>query len=161
MPWARLDVRNRAIRRRSRLHLDESVPAPVARTLREMGYRPSASSQQRLDGHEDADQAAFCWRERRAIVTFDLGFLEPRGVPLHRTPGTVIIDCDRRHAANVATALAAFGRFDGLFGPVARRTRIIVRADSQVNVWTTASARQAPNFRYRLANAQRPFVWTP
>lgn len=161
MPWARFEIGNRPARRRSRLHLDESVPVSVLRQLERLDYRPSNSRQRRLTGHDDVDQAAFCWRENRTLMTFDWDFFEPRNVPRHRTPAIVIIDCDSSKASRVLSAIQSFRDYEQVFGAVGRRTRVVVRADGEISIWTTAGPREAPNARYRFEKERQPEVWLP
>lgn len=161
MPWARFEIANRPARRRSSLHLDESVPASVQRQLESLNYRPSNSRQRRLTGHDDGDQAALCWRENRTLMTFDWDFFEPKNVPRHRTPAIVIIDCESSNTSRVLSAIQSFHDYEQVLGAMGRRTRVVVRADGETSVWTTAGPHEAPNARYRFERGRLPQVWLP
>jgi predicted nuclease of predicted toxin-antitoxin system len=158
MAWKRLIIGRSPIRRRSKLHLDESVPAAVEQLLQNRGYRPSTSRQRCLTGHSDADHAAVAWRESRIVVTFDWDFFEHKDIPTHRAPGVVILDCDRAKAGDVGRAVYAFAEFERVIGAVNRRTRLVARADGEVSVWRTAGPREAPNERYRFRPMKAPMV---
>lgn len=121
MSWKRLALSSRPAKIQSRLHLDESVPASVERLLNELGYRFSTSRSQGLSGHSDVDQAAFCWRERHTLLTFDWDFFGVEELPHHRTPGIVVVDCDRRSAKDVFRAIDTLARFEHAIGAVERR----------------------------------------
>jgi predicted nuclease of predicted toxin-antitoxin system len=158
MPWVRLTA-SRPTRRRSRLHLDESVPAYVAALLTARRYHATTTPQRHLAGHEDGDQAALAWRERRTLVTFDWDFFEPRNVPPHRMPATLILDCDKKDRRQTAVAVEAFVAFELHLGAIAPRTRVVLNGRGEVSAWTTADARQAPNHRYRFPGGGTPQVW--
>lgn len=159
MSWTRLKVAERPQRKRSRPHLDESVPAAVETLLLRAKYRPTTSRRRRLTGHSDDDQAALSWRERRTLVTFDWDFFEPRNIPTHRTPAVVILDCDRGSARDVANAVQAFADFEHVLGALVPKTRLVVRADGVVSAWTTAGPHEAPNARYRFRAGKPPMIW--
>jgi len=161
MSWKRLTLNSRPAKTQSRLHLDESVPASVERLLVELGYRFSTSKAQGLMGHSDVDQAAFCWRERRTLLTFDWDFFGMEELPYHRTPGIVVIDCDRRRAKDISRAIDTLARFEHTIGAVQRGTHVVVRADGHVGVWTGPNLRMPPAFRYRFDEQFRPLVWRP
>ena len=159
MVWRPLASARSPRGRRSKLHLDESVPRSVERLLDHHGYRFSTSRRRRLTGHSDADHAALCWRERRTLVTFDFDFFEPRKVPRHRTPATVILDCDRQREQKVASAVNAMATYERLVGAVQQRTRLIVRSDGEVSVWRSAQPYEPPDERYRFRPNRPPLMW--
>jgi len=159
VPWTRLKSVRTLSRRRSRLHLDESVPAAVERLLVARGYHATTTRQIGLVGHSDADQAAFAWREQRVLLTFDWDFFEPRNVPRHRSPAIVIVDCDRRRSEDVISAVDALSQLERLAGALARRSRAVVRADGEATIWTRSLPRHAPDFRYRFDGHWPPLTW--
>lgn len=159
MSWKRLVLGVRPHRTHSKLHLDESVPASVERMLTLRGYHFSTSKKRHLIGHSDADQAALCWREDRTLVTFDWDFFGMEDVPHHRTPGIVIVDCDRLQTRLVTQAIDTFAKYDHLIGAVSRRMHVVVRADGEISIWTSANLRKRPNARYRFDEQLRPLAW--
>jgi hypothetical protein len=92
-------------------------------------------------------------------VTFDWDFFEPKNIPTHRTPAVVILDCDRRSARDVDRAVESFIQFERVTGAVLPKMRVVVRADGEISVWTTAGPRQAPNHRYRFRPDRPPMIW--
>ena len=159
MPWKRLARGKHPQRRRSRPYLDESVPVSVQHLLAGAGYHIQTARQRHMGGRSDEDQAALCWREDRTLLTFDYDFLNPNKLPNSRNPGVIILDCDRKEAAQVAATVFAFSEFEHLAGAVTRRTRVIILGDGQVSVWTTANSGQPPDFRYLLRADKPPMIW--
>lgn len=159
MPWKRLTL-PRPTRGRSRLHLDESVPAIVELQLTQHGYHLTTAKRLHLLGHSDEDQAALCWREQRTLITFDWDFFEPKNIPRHRAPGIVIIDCDPRKAGLVSQLIATFADLERVTGAVSRKRRVVIGANGLVSIWATAGPTQAPDFKYRFQANRPPFVWT-
>ena len=159
MGWQRLVPPTGRRRTRSRFHLDESVPRSVEEVLDRHNYNFTTTRQLQMAGRPDDDQAALCWRDNRTLLTFDWDFHDTRNIPLHRTPGIVIVDCDSDSAQDVSLALGALGEYERLRGAVSRRTRVVVRSDGEVSVWTSAESRQAPNFRFRFVRERPPLVW--
>ena len=62
-----------------RFHLDENVPVAIAEALRRRGIDVTTTQDANLLGADDAAQLRFCLRQRRVLVTQDMGF-----VRLHR-----------------------------------------------------------------------------
>ena len=159
MGWQRLAPSTGRRRRRSRFHLDESVPRSVEEVLGRHGYSFSTTRQLQMAGRPDPDQAALCWRENRTLLTFDWDFFDARVIPRHRAPGIVIVDCDSDREHDVALAVRALGEYERLRGAVSRRTRIVVRSDGEVSVWASAEPRQPPNYRFRFVRDRAPLIW--
>lgn len=159
MGWQRLAPPTGRRRKRSRFHLDESVPRSVEEVLNRRGYNFSTTRQLQMAGRPDPDQAALCWREKRTLLTFDWDFSDTRIIPRHRAPGIVIVDCDSDNAQDVSLALGALGEYERLRGAVSPKTRVVVRSDGEVSVWTSAESRQPPNFRFRFVKDRPPLIW--
>ena len=159
MAWRRLGLTARRGNRRSRLHLDESVPAHVEKTLADHGYHATTTRTKRMTHRSDEDQAAHAWREGRSIVTFDYDFLDPSKLPQTRNPGVIIIDCDRGRNNEVERAVQTLSQFERIVGPVKRRMRIIVRPHGEVSVWGKSHPRSAPDARYRFSVRRPPEIW--
>lgn len=157
MGWQRLAPPTGRGKRRSRLHLDESVPRTVERILDQHGYNFSTTNQRRMAGRPDTDHAALCWRENRTLVTFDWDFLDTRIIPRHRSPGIVIVDCDSDSERHVALAIGALDEYERLRGAISRRTRVVVRSNGEVSVW--GDPRQPPKSRLKFVRDRPPLVW--
>ncbi len=104
MAWRPLRLTERRGNRRSRIHLDESVPSHVEKRLAEHGYHATTTRAKRMARRSDEDQAAYAWRERRSIATFDYDFFDPSKLPQTRNPGVIVIDCDRSRDNEVRRA---------------------------------------------------------
>lgn len=159
MGWQRLAPPTGRRRKRSRFHLDESVPRTGEEILDGHGYNFTTTNQRQMAGRPDADHAALCWRENRTLLTFDWDFFDTRVIPRHRSPGIVIVDCDNDSERDVALAIGALGEYERLRGAVSKKTRVVVRSDGTVTVWTTADSRQSPNFRFKFVRDRPPMVW--
>ncbi|MBK5940009.1 DUF5615 family PIN-like protein [Halochromatium roseum] len=70
---------------------DENLPLEVAASLREDGHDALTVIDQRMAGSPDADLAAACRTERRALVTLDLDFADPRAYPPDQYCGLIIL----------------------------------------------------------------------
>jgi hypothetical protein len=160
MAWRRLRSIRTVVRRRSRLHLDESVPVAVEGLFGARGYNVTTTPRAKLTGHSDTAQAAFAWRQQRALVTFDWDFFKPEDIPRHRLPAIVIFACDSRRSRDVVNTVNTLNQLERLIGPIPRRSRTVVRADGEVSLWTVSDPGEAPDSRYRFDGKWPPLVWT-
>ena len=85
--------------------VDEKLPEEAAALLREAGHDASTIAAQGVEGDPDPDLAAMCRRERRALVTLDLGFSDIRTYPPNEYPGLVVLGLNRQDKPHVLTVL--------------------------------------------------------
>ena len=118
-----------------KLKLDENVTLGAVAVLAGAGHDVETVPGERLVGASDADIAAACRREERALVTFDLGFADVRGYPPGTHPGVIALRLsDQQPAAviDVLQRLVADYDIESLSGclAVVSETRIRVRRPS-------------------------------
>jgi predicted nuclease of predicted toxin-antitoxin system len=90
------------------LKVDENLPIEVRELLRERGFDALTVSDQNLSGHPDADVAAACRSEGRAILTFDVDFADTIRYPPADYAGIIVLRLarqDKPHVVSVVTAL--------------------------------------------------------
>jgi predicted nuclease of predicted toxin-antitoxin system len=73
-----------------RFKVDENLPDEVVAVLREEGHDAATVREQALAGRPDDDVASVCKRERRAILTLDLGFSDIRAFPPEEFAGLIV-----------------------------------------------------------------------
>ncbi len=83
---------------------DENLPDEVAELFREAGYEASTIRGQGMGGDPDPDVASVCRRERRALVTLDLGFADLRTYPPREYSGLVVLRLNRQSKPRVLDA---------------------------------------------------------
>ncbi len=71
--------------------LDENLPRSAAATLEAAGHNVATVRGQGLSGATDDVVYEVCRAERRAIVTLDRGFGDPRRHPTAGTAGTIVL----------------------------------------------------------------------
>lgn len=74
-----------------RLKLDENQPRALLGVLREAGHDADTAADEGLAGKADADLAAHCRREHRALLTFDLDFADLRQYPPDQYAGLLAL----------------------------------------------------------------------
>jgi len=74
-----------------RLKLDENQPRALLALLREAGHEADTVADEGLAGGADAELAARCQAERRAILTFDLDFADLRQYPPEQYAGLLVL----------------------------------------------------------------------
>jgi predicted nuclease of predicted toxin-antitoxin system len=70
---------------------DENLPFEAATALRTHGLDVATVLDQGLGGHPDADIAAVCRSERRALITLDTDFANIDAYPPGDYPGLVVL----------------------------------------------------------------------
>jgi predicted nuclease of predicted toxin-antitoxin system len=71
--------------------IDENLPIEVAYSLQEAGYEAATVYDQNLVGESDANIAAVCQAEERAIVTLDTDFADIRVYPPEDYFGIIVM----------------------------------------------------------------------
>ncbi|HYO14334.1 MAG TPA: DUF5615 family PIN-like protein [Thermoanaerobaculia bacterium] len=79
-----------------RFKTDENLPIELADLLRKAGHDAMSVVDQHMGGEADPDLAAVCERERRTLVTFDLGFSDLRIYPPQSYPGLIVLRLKRQ-----------------------------------------------------------------
>ncbi len=71
--------------------VDENLHEDVAVALRGRGHDAATVFDEGLQGHEDAEIAAVCQREGRALITLDLDFANIQTYPPQDYPGLIVL----------------------------------------------------------------------
>jgi predicted nuclease of predicted toxin-antitoxin system len=74
-----------------RFKTDENLHPELAVFLRENGHDALTVWDQSLRGRSDADLAAVCQSEQRALVTLDAGFADIRAYPPRQFAGLIVL----------------------------------------------------------------------
>jgi len=85
--------------------LDENLPAKAAILLRGAGHDAMTVAEQGLGGAEDAAVLDFCRREKRVLVTLDVGMGDIRTYPPGTWPGCLLIRLARLDQNSVIDAI--------------------------------------------------------
>ena len=86
--------------------IDENLHPDVARFLRDHGNDAVTVWDQDLRGTPDANLAAVCRAEGRALVTLDLDFADIRTYPPEEYPGLIVLRIAHQDKASVLETLA-------------------------------------------------------
>lgn len=87
--------------------IDENLPIEVRDLLRSHSFDATTVGDQGLGGRPDADVAAVCRAEKRAIVTFDLDFADTMRHPPASYAGIVVLRLTRQDKPFVLDVIAA------------------------------------------------------
>lgn len=74
-----------------RFKLDENLPREAASLLEQAGHNVDTVANENLVGHPDAEILEACQRERRTLVTLDLGLADLRLYPPAQLQGVVVL----------------------------------------------------------------------
>jgi predicted nuclease of predicted toxin-antitoxin system len=74
-----------------RVKTDENLHPDMAAFFRAKGHDAVAVWDEGLRGHSDEEVAAACHRERRALVTQDVGFGDITAYPPQQYPGLIVL----------------------------------------------------------------------
>ncbi|MFA5055862.1 MAG: DUF5615 family PIN-like protein [Dehalococcoidia bacterium] len=85
--------------------VDENLPIEAAELLREAGYDAATVLEQGLGGGDDAEVAALCKKEKRALITLDVDFSDIRSYPPKDYHGLVVLRLKYLDKAHVLDAL--------------------------------------------------------
>jgi predicted nuclease of predicted toxin-antitoxin system len=88
-----------------RFKLDENLPADAAILLRDSGHDAMTVLEQGLGGAPDAAVMERCRREKRALVTLDVGLGDIRTYPPSDGPGCLVIRLARLDQNGVLDAI--------------------------------------------------------
>ncbi len=88
-----------------RFKIDENLPEEAAELLRDAGHDSSTILGQSMGGEPDPEVASVCRRERRALVTLDLGFANIRTYPPEEYHGLIVLRLKQQDKAHVVGVL--------------------------------------------------------
>jgi predicted nuclease of predicted toxin-antitoxin system len=88
-----------------RAKVDENLPEEFAAALRRAGHDACSVREQNMGGSPDADLAATCLREGRALFTLDLDFAGIRAYPPADYSGLVVLRVRSQARAHVLEVL--------------------------------------------------------
>ncbi len=75
--------------------VDENLPVEVAEAFVAAGHGADTVNDEGYQGSSDAIIAQVCARERRTLVTVDLGFADIRAYPPQGSPGFIVLRLSR------------------------------------------------------------------
>jgi predicted nuclease of predicted toxin-antitoxin system len=90
-----------------RFKVDENLPVEAADLLRMNGHDALTVFEQSMRGHPDADVAAVCKAEKRALITLDVDFAEIRAYAPEDYSGILVL---RARLQDKATVLDLISR---------------------------------------------------
>ena len=88
-----------------RLKLDENISVVAKRILSSFGHDVDTVADEGLVGHPDRDVLAGAVRDDRTLVTFDLGFGDPRTYPPGSHRGVILLRLEDQRPENVVSIL--------------------------------------------------------
>jgi predicted nuclease of predicted toxin-antitoxin system len=158
MPWERVPRAPKGVEDafcgKARILVDENLGEGVARFLRERGCNVEFARDVGLSGKDDAQVAAYAWRERRMIWTHDRDFLDDKLLPEHRNPGVVVLPGGDGELESVAgglrTALTVFGHG----GEMWSKTKSTVNPDGEMTIRSRDADGKVMSERYRLTKGE-------
>lgn len=113
-----------------RIKLDENVTVTAREHLARLGHDVDAVIDEELGGRPEADVLAAAVASGRALVTFDLGFGDPRQYPPGSHRGIVLLRLRDQQPGNVVSVLQRLAEhhdLDSLVGCVVVVTEALVR----------------------------------
>lgn len=111
-----------------RFKVDESLHPEVVGLLQANGHDAVSVWDQRMRGIKDPALAEVCRKERRVLVTLDLGFGDIREYPPELSPGTIVL---RLSAQSRAQVTAVLRRLLPLFATVPLSRAVVDRVGAQ------------------------------
>ena len=89
-----------------RLKTDENVHPDAAVYLRQQGHDALTVWDQSLRGTTDANLAAVCQSERRALITLDMDFSDIRAYPPEESAGIIVLRLESQSRHHVLATIA-------------------------------------------------------
>ncbi len=84
-----------------RFKVDQNLPVEIAAALRDAGHDAHAVYEEALAGTPDPELGAIIQRERRGLVTLDLGFSDIRNYPPRDYQGIIVLRPSSQDKATV------------------------------------------------------------
>lgn len=113
-----------------RLKLDENITVAAKGPLVALGHDVDTVPEEHLAGQPDADVLAAAVGDERALVTFDLGFGDPRAYPPGSHRGVILLRLRDQQPDNVVSVLQRLAEnhdLDELVGCVVVVTERLIR----------------------------------
>ena len=113
-----------------RLKLDENITVAAKGPLVAFGHDVDTVADEQLTGRPDPDVLAAAVTDQRTLVTFDLGFGDPRTYPPRSHRGVILLRLHDQQPANVISVLqrlAEHHSLDDLAGCVVVVTEDLIR----------------------------------
>jgi len=113
-----------------RLKLDENVTVAAKGPLVAFGHDVDTVADEQLTGRPDPDVLVAAVTDQRTLVTFDLGFGDPRAYPPRSHRGVILLRLHDQQPANVISVLQRLARhhsLDDLAGCVVVVTEDLIR----------------------------------
>jgi predicted nuclease of predicted toxin-antitoxin system len=88
-----------------KVKIDENLPAEAADVLRDGGHDALSVLDEYAAGTPDADVAAGCRREARALLTSDLGFADIASYPPGKYAGLIVLRLHRQSKWQIMRAI--------------------------------------------------------
>lgn len=114
-----------------RFKTDENVPLELTGLLQSSGHDAASVHGQDMAGAKDAELWAACVRERRVLITLDLGFADIRAQDPPGTPGVIVLRLRRQDRESV---LRAFQGVLGLLGTEDPAGSLWIAEESRVRI---------------------------
>jgi hypothetical protein len=134
----------------------------VAEFVREQGWNCKFVGDVGLGGRDDADVAAYAFRDERYLLTTDLGYWDDRTHPEHRCPGVFILAGGSGDDDQLATALAVMFSIFGRYPKLYRRMKVRIGAGGEITVKQRHLATGAiAETRYLVKPGGLVFAWEP
>ena len=90
-----------------RFKVDQNLPVEIAVALREAGHDAHTVYEEALAGTPDSELGVIVQRERRGLVTLDLGFGDLRNYPPRDYQGIIVLRPSRQDKATVLQLFAS------------------------------------------------------
>jgi predicted nuclease of predicted toxin-antitoxin system len=86
--------------------IDENLPAELAELLKQAGHDASTVFEQKLMGAPDSQLAVVCQKEKRTLITGDVGFADIRIYPPTDFYGVIVLRLTRQDKPHVLKIFA-------------------------------------------------------
>lgn len=113
-----------------KLKFDENITVAAKGPLVSLGHDVDTVAEEQLTGRPDPDVLAAAVANERTLVTFDLGFGDPRSYPPNSHRGVILLRLHDQQPGNVISVvqrLAEHHDLDDLAGCVAVVTEDLIR----------------------------------
>lgn len=91
-----------------KIKIDENLPVEVAYLLKQAGHEADTVHDEGITGADDITISKICKKEKRIIITLDLGFADIRTYPPAEFEGIIVLRLtkqDRKHVLGIIERL--------------------------------------------------------